>query len=272
MDDIVTVLFVGDSSQPEFAEAIEQMRAACRLIGFDDPAGAISWCNESETPPALVVIASARPGQWSDEAIERLRGRLPLVPFVALLGAWCEGEMRSGAPWPGVVRVYRHQWRQRFAREIARMAAGQCGSWSLPVTASAEERLLSQADSSKPGNHGVVAVVADGRETAEWLVAACRAHGWTTVWNTDWRSAELHGVDVVVWDLGPIEPAAFEILHEIRDVFGDAPVVALSDFPREENKRQLSAAGAAAVLSNPLLVSDLAWQLDRLAGRDFARA
>lgn len=267
MDDIVTVLLVGDSARPEFAEAVGQMHAACRVVAFDDPADAICWCNQRETLPALAVIASARPGQWSDEAIERLRQRLPLTPFVALLGMWCEGEMRSGAPWPGVVRVYWHQWRQRFAREIACITTGQCGSWSLPVTASAEERLFSQTDARQPGNRGVAAVVADGREMAEWLVAACRAHGWTTVWNAAWRSAELKGADVVVWDVGPVEPAAFEILQEIRDVFGDAPVVALTDFPRVESQRQLSAVGAAAVLSKPLFVSDLDWQLDRLAGR-----
>ncbi|HJT36631.1 MAG TPA: response regulator, partial [Pirellulales bacterium] len=163
-------------------------------------------------------------------------------------------------------------WHQRFAREMAGIAAGQCGSWSLPVTASAEERLLSQTDAGQRHSRGVAAVVADGREMAEWLVATCRAHGWTTVWNSDWRSAELQGADVVVWDVGPIEPAAFDILQEIRDVFGDAPVVALTDFPRVEGQQQLTAAGAAAVLSKPLLVTDLAWQLDRLAGRHFTRA
>lgn len=267
MDDANTILLVGDPSRPEFVEAVGQMRASSRVIGFDDPAGAISWCNQSELIPALVVIASVRPGQWSYEAIEQLRGRLPLVPFVALLGAWCEGEMRSGAPWPGVVRVYWYQWRQRFGREWAAIASGQCRSWSLPVTASAEERLLPQADPGKPGNHGVAAVVADGRETAEWLVAACRSHGWTTVWNTVWRSAELQGVDVVVWDAGAIEPAAVEILQEIRDAFGDAPVAALTDFPRVEEQRRLMAAGAAAVVSKPLLASDLAWELERLTGR-----
>lgn len=272
MDDIVTVLLVGALSQPEFAEAIEQMRASCQVIELDDPADALGWCNQSELSPALVVIASARPGQWSDEAIEQLRQRLPLTPFVSLLGTWCEGEMRSGAPWPGLVRVYWHQWRQRFAREIARIATGKCGSWSLPATASAEERLMSQTDAGQRHSRGVAAVVADGREMAEWLVATCRAHGWTTVWNAGWRSAELQGADVVVWDVGLIEPGWFEILQKIRDVFGDAPVVALTDFPRVEGQQQLTAAGAAAVLSKPLLVTDLAWQLDRLAGRHFTRA
>lgn len=267
MDDLTTIVLVGDTSWPEFAEAIEQMRASCRVVGFDDPANAASWCNQMDKPPVLVVIASARPGQWSDAAIERLRQRLPLAPIVALLGTWCEGEMRSGAPWPGVVRVYWHQWRQRFAREMAGIATGQCGSWGLPVTASAEERLLSQTAASQPSSRGVAGVVADGREMAEWLVATCRAHGWATVWNTDWRSADLQGADIVVWDVEPIEPPAFEVLHEIRDAFGGAPVVALADFPRVEEQRQLTAAGAAAVLSKPCLASDLVWQLDRLAGR-----
>jgi CheY-like chemotaxis protein len=43
-----------------------------------------------------------------------------------------------------------------------------------------------------------------------------------------------------------------------------APIVALLDFPRIEDHRRAMAAGAAAVLSKPLQLEDLLWQLDRL--------
>ena len=264
MDDRATLLLVGDSSPAEFAAAIERMRASCDVVELPEPAAALRWCQRAESPPALVVIASARPGQWGDDAVEALRRRLPLTPVVALLGAWCEGEMRSGMPWPGVVRVYWHQGPQRFPQELARIVSGECAGWSLPATASAEERLLWQAERAPPGGRGVVAVVAERREMAEWLVAACRGRGWATVWNAAWRSAETRGADVVLWDAGWIDWETLEVLAKIRDVYG-APVIAITDFPRLDDQRRLTAAGAAAVFSKPLLLSDFDWQLAQLA-------
>jgi len=42
-----------------------------------------------------------------------------------------------------------------------------------------------------------------------------------------------------------------------------APIVALLDFPRIEDRRRALAAGAQAILSKPLQVDDLFWELDR---------
>ena len=265
MDDRFTILLLGDSSRAEFADAIEQMRATCRMVEFADVADAIAWCYRGAPPPILTVIAASRPGQFNDDAIALLRQRLPLVPMVALLGAWCEGEVRSGAPWPGVVRVYWHQWPQRFAREFSLLAAGQSGSWSLPDTASAEERLLWQVDALPRRRCGLMAVVAERREMAEWLVTTCRQAGWATLWHAHRPWAETHGADVALWDAGQINGRTHQVLRQIGDAFGNVPVVALTDFPRSDDRQRLAAAGVAAVLSKPLLASDLAWQLDQLA-------
>lgn len=43
-----------------------------------------------------------------------------------------------------------------------------------------------------------------------------------------------------------------------------ARVLALAGFPRAEDVARLTASGAAAVLSKPLAVADLAWQIERL--------
>lgn len=42
-----------------------------------------------------------------------------------------------------------------------------------------------------------------------------------------------------------------------------APVIALLDFPRIEDYDRAMAAGAVAVVSKPLHLDDLFWQLDR---------
>ncbi|HEX5442200.1 MAG TPA: hypothetical protein VFW87_00165, partial [Pirellulales bacterium] len=251
----------------EFADAVTLMRASCRVIELAAPADAVDWCATAETPPALVVLAVARPGRFREESVERLRQRLPLAPCVALLGAWCEGEMRSGAPWSGMARVYWHQWPQRFAQELHRLAAGQCGGWTLPVTASPEEHLLWHGSTAVAPRHGVAAIVADRGEAAEWLMHACGWLGWAAIWSLGWRGTKMQGVDVVLWDAGLIAPEAFARLPEIGKQFGGAPVVALADFPRFEHQRLFDASGAAAILAKPFLLCDLAGQLARWAGR-----
>lgn len=260
-DDLPVLLLVGDSSHSEFADAIKLMRASCRVIELMGPAEAIAWCKAADSPPALVVIAAARSGRFSEESVERLRQRLPLTPCVALLGTWCEGEMRSGAPWPGVERVYWHQWPQRFEQALGSLIAGRCGSWNLPVTSTAEERLLWRSSTATQRRRGVVAIVADRAEAAEWLVATCRSLGWSAVWSSTWGLAKTRGIDVVVWDAGLIMPETFDQLQDIRHSFSDVPVVVLTDFPRKDDNRRLTAAGATAVLSKPVSVNDLDWQL-----------
>ena len=50
--------------------------------------------------PDVIVVAQAFPGQFSHQAIDRLRRLAPLARMVGLMGSWCEGEMRTGSPWP----------------------------------------------------------------------------------------------------------------------------------------------------------------------------
>ncbi|HEX7447266.1 MAG TPA: hypothetical protein VF306_06965 [Pirellulales bacterium] len=263
MDDRPVLLLVGDGSHADFADATGLMRASCRVVEMAAPTDAIAWYEAADTPPALVVIAAARPGRFGEESIERLRQRMPLAACVALLGSWCEGEMRSGAPWPGIERVYWHQWPQRFAQELDRLIARQCGRWSLPVTSSPEERLLWRSNLATAPPRGVVAIVANQPELAEWLVGSCQMLGWAAVWSSAWSSLKTQGANVVVWDAGLIVPQTFQRLQEIRKVFRNTPVVALADFARIDQQRRLMAGGAAAVLSKPLVLSDLGWQLSQ---------
>jgi CheY-like chemotaxis protein len=54
-------------------------------------------------------------------------------------------------------------------------------------------------------------------------------------------------------------------LRRLSEILGPAtPIVAIVDFPRVEDRDRAMAAGAAAVLSKPLLLDDLFWQLDQL--------
>src|SRR5262245_46505932 len=100
------VWLVGDWQHADFAEAQAWLRQRCRLLPL--PLG------EGTPAPHAILIAQSRPGQSSRTAIEQWHARAPLARLVGLVGPWCEGEQRSGRPWPGVVRVPWRSWRTRL--------------------------------------------------------------------------------------------------------------------------------------------------------------
>jgi hypothetical protein len=156
----------------------------------------------AEDPPALLVVAQIRPGEFCEREINLLRQFAPLIPSVALLGSLCEGETRSGSPWPGVVRVYWRQWPFRVGPELAALGAGRCSAWSLPATASDEERLLCSAVQPCDRRQGLAAIAARRFELADWLAGACRWQGLATLRTSPERPVPATGVELVLWDAG----------------------------------------------------------------------
>ncbi len=90
----------------------------------------------------LIVVAQSHPDQFTADEIEALQAKYPLTPVVALLGSWCEGESRSGNPWPGVVRVYWHQWQGRLDLFEQQLESTGYSSWHEPRIATVGDRLL----------------------------------------------------------------------------------------------------------------------------------
>jgi hypothetical protein len=207
----MNILLVDEFERSEFHQARESLAAGGNLLRAGGMAHAAAIVEEQPCPPELIVLAHAFPLQYSHAEIDRLRRLAPLSRIVALLGSWCEGETRSGSPAPGVIRVYWHQWAERSGRELARLARGEPSAWSLPVTATEEERLLSQSarptgtgsffgpfyrdlparmtaekcacplpacESMRNHVEGLIAVESRCNEMADWLSAACRERGY----------------------------------------------------------------------------------------------
>ncbi len=122
MNDIVALL-VGDAQRTEFREAVDALRSSCSMTAAVDVTAAESMLAQGLVPD-LIVIAQAFPGQVTTEQVERLRRAAPLARVLGLLGSWCEGEARTGRPWPGVIRVYWHQWTPRCRSELRALAQG----------------------------------------------------------------------------------------------------------------------------------------------------
>ncbi len=259
-------LLVGDVDRTEFREAVAELRRMSEVVTARDMDGALAILERSDLEPDLIVVAQAVPGQFSAEAIDRLRGHAPLARVIGLLGSWCEGEVRTGKPWPAATRVYWHQWRPRCRRELRRLAAGHSSSWSLPVTASEEEQFLAVVEEPLVRRAGLIGIHSLEYEVQDWLARACRRQGYGTVWLEPGRSPVVGGVSAVIFDFGGRLASELADLKAVVHRLRPAPAVALANFPRLDERDQILAAGAASVLSKPLLLADLFEELDSLLG------
>jgi CheY-like chemotaxis protein len=262
----MNILLIGDLERREFREARLAMAACGSVVKAAAVAAACAVLADEEQAFDLIVLATTYPGQFSSDAVERLRRISPLSRVVGLLGTWCEGEMRSGHPVPGAIRVYWHQWEQRLEWESARWHDGVRCSWGLPATAGEEERVLALAESPFPQRSGLIAICSQEYAIGDWLCAACGKAGYTTKWFRP--GAPLRDASPVagIFDASD-QPQQYEDLRRFAAALDPAPVVALMGFPRVEDRDRALAAGAASVLSKPLLVQDLFWELDRLLAK-----
>jgi DNA-binding NarL/FixJ family response regulator len=262
------MLLVGDADRREFRQARDELTALGRVRGASDVETAAAMLEAEEAAVDVIVLAQARPGEFSHAEIERLRQSAPLARIVGLLGSWCEGEMRSGRPWPAVVRTYWHQWPARADRELRRLAAGRRSAWALPITATEEERLLADATEPLPMRSGLIAISSRSYAMADWLAAACRHCGYSTVWLRPPRPVRVRGAAAVLMDGSRCRGEQCDELRQLAAATAPAPLVALLDFPRIEDVDRARCAGAAAVLSKPFQVEDLFWHLDRVTQPD----
>jgi hypothetical protein len=152
----LSILFLGDPSRPEFQQARASLNTWGVVAEFADADTATAALGKGRVLPDAIVVAEASPGQFSHRAIDGLRRLAPLARILGLMGSWCEGETRSGSPWPAAVRTYWHQWPTRCNRQLRRLALGEACSWALPATATDEERLLtdlSQDEHARASHH-----------------------------------------------------------------------------------------------------------------------
>ena len=260
------ILVVGNTDRAEFREAREVLDRWGRVVAAADVGAAAAMLVQGDTPADLIVVAQAFPGEFPAERVDSLRRLAPLARVVVLLGSWCEGETRTGRAWPGAIRVYWHQWIPRAEQELSRLHDGRCSAWSLPFTASDEEQILVSADEPIAQRQGLVAIYSARLEMQEWLAAACRRAGLATAWLRPDRLDPPGPAQMVLFDATDGRGEELEHLRRLNAWVPRPAIVALVDFPRVEDRDRLLAAGADAVLSKPLLVEDLFWQLDQFAG------
>ena len=232
------VIFVGDSSHHEFRDPIAWMREYCDLTVCRSLASVTGQLAGWQDSPSAIVLGQPRPAAVEQIEIERLRSKGWPTTLIALMGGWCEGEVRTGQPLRDITRV---AW-QRFIPQI--------GPW-LQRGATSD---------GVPGQHagsGLVIVRSTSRESYAALADACNAIGYSTVWLPRARAVLATRAVFGMWDCQNNVHDHVEELREFACQVHPAPVIALLGFPRRDDCAAALCNGATTVLSKPYLESEL---------------
>ncbi|NMC20668.1 MAG: hypothetical protein GYA33_09645 [Thermogutta sp.] len=269
---MIRVLLIGDTSWPEFRPCIRLLAAAdgVRLRRRASIVAAADAPSEHD----LVLILQRYPGEHRAGDLDRLRRRLPLARYVVILGSWCEGEVRSGEPLPGVLRYYWHQWLSSAEEQLRLLRAGKNRAWSLPPTATDEDLVLAevqtvtaargrQAEKPDAGKDApLLLVVSRDYAVFEWLRAAAGLWGITVRWHRCGAGlqplpARTAGVVIDVERDGELPPRHLGRFQPENGGEAPPPIVLLMGFPRWHDVNRYLRAGATAVLSKPCALRDL---------------
>lgn len=272
------VLLVGDDAHRDFREAVAWLEQHTELTlaatvtdglaAMEQTAAAESEEGGGDGPtvgrliPDVMIVAQSRPGQISPQQIERLHAASPLSRLVTLVGSWCEGELRSGRPCTGVIRILWHQWQPRLVPFLQPGSAPVPGTWRMPRTASLDEQFAATVGPVWPRREGLVAIHAGARETFLALSDACHAGGYATVWYAQEQAVAASGVVAALADGVSCDFREVCWLRHVVQRHRPAPVIALLDFVRRQDYELAKAEGVSAVLAKPFLVYDLLWHLD----------
>jgi hypothetical protein len=246
---------VGDWWHVDFADAVTWLNAAARCECFADAEAALTGIreNELERDLAAILLVESRPGMTCERNVERLHAAAPLARLVALIGLWCEGEMRSGRPWPGVVRIPWRAWQSRLPAALGLVS--HCNRTGAPPrTATWAEHIESSMTKVRPRacGSGPAAIRTSSRATFEAMADALKHLGMTAVWADNggsWFDANelliCHG-----WEHMPADETLLQ-----RSIL-------LLDFPRTDDLIRARSRGVAAVVAQPLLLADLEAAID----------
>lgn len=251
------VQIVGDFDHPDFRDALDLLGVTAKVK------------STNAEPPELIFIAQSRPVMFPFRGVEALRRAAPLAGMVALAGTWCEGEPRTGRPWPGVQRLYWYEFPAWWQRQLAKRTARLCPDWARstpPELRNLDCKL--RIDSAAP--RGMIIVNSAVRETADVLSDSLCHAGYATLWQRGDRMHDrFRGAIAGIWEGAQLnEREAHQLATFCRQLSANsAPVVALLDFPRRDRVDHAMSLGTAAVLGTPWLDADLIAALEMIIAR-----
>jgi CheY-like chemotaxis protein len=268
-----TVLLAGPWLQAEFAAVRAEIDSTHQWPIARSLTAAIEQLRLEAAPPDLILLAQPRPGVDNQEDVERLRRLAPLIRIIVVAGSWCEGELRTGQPLTGVVRLYWYEFPPWWRANCRAAAAQHSPSWSEPLTEIRSGQFIrfdAAIGTAAADRAGTIAVDSLDYSVFEALNGGLATYGWKCLWQPRHRPhlnrESPAPPTAALYDGAQLDPADLEALTELctRMCAHHAPVIALVDFPRVEHIDMARKAGAAALLAKPCQLSLLADELARL--------
>ena len=251
------VLAVGDWNLGEFATAWSEISVLHKYPQVPDLDQAIELLSHDTDPPELILLAQPLPGYYEQADLDRLQQLVPLTRLVIVAGSWCEGELRTGAPASGVVRLYWYELASWWQANIKRLNANRCPLWSLPLELPQSGRWDSEADRLSAAAPEIpVLINASDFAVFDALRAALEPYGLLGSWTRNQSNTSTSSATLGIWDGGQLDKQELTSLTAFCQRV-DGPVVALLDFPRAEHVQQTRSAGAAQVFAKPYVVEEL---------------
>jgi len=249
------VLLTGDIEHPDFASlrlcfAARENVELAETSTLGPPAGSYD----------ILAVCQSRPGQFTQADVEQWHARTPLASLLAVLGSWCEGELRSGRPWHGVERVY---WYDAIAR-VSTLLASQANSPAFRTYTIAERIEQSVACGRAASAGTTAAIFAQRRSEYEPLADVCRVLNISPRWERTWQAVG-DAPDLLLVPLDDLQGAvSIEVLAGLTTAWPGSRSIALLNFPRRSEVSLLEEVGFHHVLGKPLLVADLVGCLEGL--------
>ena len=247
-----SLLTVGPWDRGELAILRNSLDDDFPCATLPDCSAAIGWLETTAAMPAVILLGQLLPGMHDQADVEALRQSAPLAQIVIVAGTWCEGELRTGKPIAGVLRLYWYEllpwWRAWLDGQVAWTAGldGQFTSW--------------QQRSHHAQLRGLVAIHSRTLATFDAIAGALRQSGLECCWIRD--PAEVPGqLTHGLWDGGQLDPTETTHLQlfAARVEQAGGSLIVLLDFPRKEHVALLREIGCQAYLGKPYRVDDLIW-------------
>lgn len=248
------ILVTGDYWHQDFQHIVSGFGVPVTLVPIDK----VETVSESSFD--LVVIAQSRRNQFFTEDIEQIQEMVGGIPVVALLGSWCEGEIRSGSPWPGVIRVYWHQWKghyERFAKQLADTGITQ---WHMPRTSTVADRIVSRRPLTVNAEEiQYIGISAWSPTQHAMLDDAIKSLGWKSRWveRFMWDGETTKMISAICVEADGWSTSLQNRIKWLRSEIPNAPLVLLLNYPRESELEAIHDAGVSEVISKPFELDDL---------------
>ncbi|MCH2595552.1 MAG: hypothetical protein MKZ95_07045 [Pirellulales bacterium] len=262
----VHVMMVGPWDTDEFKWIHQEVPETKNWQTVNCTRQACDSLDTSATPPELLLLAQPLPGQYQQAEIDSLQQSAPLARIVVISGTWCEGELRTGNPLRGVLRLYWYEFKFWWQAAHKKRAHGLCPPWSLPLDPPYAGRCVLASTNPTGDEPGTIVVSTADYPTYKTLDVMLQDYGFSTLWSASARNTpdQESGpppqiIQGGIWDGGQLEPREFHQLQNFcqRIHTHKSPVVALLDFPRSEHIQRIREAGAQTVFGKPYMISEI---------------